>query len=149
MRLTGWKAGLARASVPLLLLAAIGLAVAGHGSGGQASAASPCLSAATRIARPVDLPARFPVPRGTIFQARSSRLGAAIVEARVPGTLRGVRDFYRAELPRAAYRLGRGDAERYEAETDFSGHGLAGHLRLNALPGCPRVVALAVAVRPT
>jgi hypothetical protein len=148
MRLIGWKAGLARASVPLILLVAAGLALAGRGSGGQAGAASPCLSAGTRIARPADLPASFPVPRGTIFRARSSRLGAVIVEARVPGTLRGVRDFYRGELPRAAYRLGRGDAERYEAETDFRGRRIAGHLRLNALPGC-RAVALAVAVRPS
>jgi hypothetical protein len=147
VRLIGWKAGLARASVPLILLLAAGLALAGRGSSGQAGAASPCLSAGTRIARPADLPASFPVPRGTIFEARSSRLGSTIVEARVPGTLRGARDFYRARLPRAAYRLGRGDAERYEAETDFEGHGVAGHLRLNALPGC-RAVALAVAVRP-
>ncbi|MEP6976934.1 MAG: hypothetical protein ABI948_02655 [Thermoleophilia bacterium] len=69
-----------------------------------------------------------------------------IVEARVSGMLRGARDFYRTALPRAAYRLERGDAERYEAETDFSGHGIAGHLWLNALPGC-RAVALAMAVR--
>jgi hypothetical protein len=146
MNLTGWKAGLARASVPLVLLAAVGLAFAGHGTSGQASAASPCLETGTQIARPAALPASFPVPRGTIFRARSSRYGSQIVEARAPGTLRGARDFYRSALPRAGFRLGRGDAERYEAETDFSRGAVAGHLKLNALPGC-RAVSLTVAVR--
>jgi hypothetical protein len=144
MRPNGWKAGLARASVPLVLLAALGLAFSTHGSDGNANASVPCLTGSA--ARPAALPAGFPVPDGTVFRSTSRRHGHAVITARVPGGLRAARDFYLRALPAAGYRLGAGDAERYEAETVFGGHGVSGRLKLNVLPGCGGL-ALAIAVR--
>jgi hypothetical protein len=72
------------------------------------------------------------------------RLGLGVA----PGRLDDVRSFYRRELPKHGFRLGAGDAEENEAETDFAGEHARGHLRLRTLEGCSGAVSVAVAVRP-
>ena len=63
----------------------------------------------------------------------------AVATGSAAGTLQGVRDFYERALPKQGFALGEGDAEEHEAETDFDGNGVSGHLRLRDGGGCVNV----------
>jgi hypothetical protein len=70
-----------------------------------------------------------------------------VVKGFTAGDLEEVRDFFYAQLPARGFTLGEGDAEESEAETDFSGHGTSGHLKLNTSFDCKGAVAVAVVLR--
>jgi hypothetical protein len=146
------RAGTKRFVLALALLVplAVGaLAMAGLGGSGKSSAAvAPkvrCLHG--RAARPADVARGFPLPSSTVLFSRSRQRGARVIRGRVSGSLVPLRDFFARKLPASGYVLGAGDAEAYEAETDFIGHGVRGHLKLNTSFDCPGTVDVAVVLR--
>ena len=70
-----------------------------------------------------------------------------LVTGVVPIGLRSAVEFYVTRLPAAGYENGRGDAELDEAEAVFSGRGVTGKWKVNAIPDCPNAVTLAVFVK--
>jgi hypothetical protein len=91
--------------------------------------------------------ARFPFPHGAVLTKTRREAGATIVEGYVANrSLDEVRDEIKRTLPGAGYELGEGDAEEHEAETEFEGHGVRGHLKLRD-DVCEDSVSFGVAVR--
>ena len=134
---------LRRAAVPVATAAL--LAGCGGGGGEAASALPQCAGAAQTIERPEALPDDFPVPDGTAFVEQRASGTFTLVDARSPGELDGVRDFFEREFEDAGYRLSGGEAEEHEAETECAGNGVAGHLVLRSISGCEGVVRVGVA----
>jgi hypothetical protein len=64
----------------------------------------------------------------------------------VSGGLSETARFFERRLPQAGFELGEGDAEPGEAESEFSGKGVEGKWKVNAVAGCLRDVALLVAI---
>ena len=124
-----------------VVLAAAAIAVAAGGGGrSSGAAAATCASG-----RPVAL--AVPVPHGTLVASQRRGLaGYRIVQGFVPGTLVQARDWFRRTLPHDGYRIYAGDAEQYEADAAFRGHGVDARLRLRDL-GCRGWVTLELAVR--
>jgi hypothetical protein len=90
-----------------------------------------------------EVPAGFPLPPGTVVtQEQQPFEGQVVVRGFVPGELGAAADFFRGELPDAGYELGRGDAEPGEAESLFTGEGVRGGWRVNAIPNCAGAVRL-------
>jgi hypothetical protein len=79
-----------------------------------------------------------------IDETRRQAGGFTVIEGFVPGDLKENQDYFREALPKAGFRLGEGDAEEEEAETDFTGSGFNGHLKIHELPGCDGVLTLEV-----
>jgi hypothetical protein len=149
---TSGRAGTKRFVLALTLLVplAVGaLAMAGLGGSGRSSAAvAPkvkCLQG--RAARSTDVARGFPLPSSTVVFSRSRERGARVIRGRAAGSLFPLRDFFARRLPASGYVLGAGDAEAYEAETDFVGNGVRGHLQLNTSVACPGTVDVAVVLR--
>jgi hypothetical protein len=132
--------------VPLALGAVV---VAGFGGTGKSrAAASPAPKCAHgRAARAGDVATAFPLPGSTIVESISRERGARVLRAHVSGSLGAARDFFAKGLPASGFVLGAGDAEAYEAETDFAGQGVRGHLKLSTSFDCPGTVDVAVALR--
>jgi hypothetical protein len=132
--------------VPLALGA---LAMVGLGGSGRSSAAValPQKCAQGRAPRPGDVVPGFPLPASTVVESRSRQRGARVVRAHLSGALFPARDFFARRLPARGYVLGAGDAEAYEAETDFAGNGVRGHLKLNTSFDCPGTTDLAIVLR--
>jgi hypothetical protein len=136
-----------RASAPfcLCLLAALS---ASCGSKEHAAGSSLPACAKGRQVRAGDFPAGFPVPRGTVVASRYRQSGARVVQGYTAGELDSVREYFEKQLPAKGFKLGEGDAEEDEAETDFSGGGTKGHLKLNEDSSCKGAVRVAVVTRP-
>ncbi|MFY9578478.1 MAG: hypothetical protein WAQ33_04065 [Gaiellaceae bacterium] len=138
-----------RTPAPFVLVAVVALAACG-GGGSKGSVGGTLPSCATAGA-PVQLPpelAKFPLPEGGVVdKTRKDAAGNTIYEGVVPGDIGATRDFYKAELPRRGYKLGRGDSEEHEAEADFSGRGADAHFKLHDISGCDGALKLEVALR--
>ena len=141
-----------RAPVLASLLVACAAILSGCGgtkeqtaSGGSSAA---CLSDVSRVLLPRGFPSAFPFPPTTVVHAvRPLPGGYKVLHSRLHGEIESARDYVMRELPRAGFNLGQGDAEEQEAETDFSGHGISGRLKLHTLLGCPGALTLDVAYR--
>jgi hypothetical protein len=68
-----------------------------------------------------------------------------LVDARSPGDFDEVHEFFERELDNSGYQLSGGEAEEDEAEADFAGNGLAGHLVVHSIGGCDGAVRVGVA----
>ena len=130
-------------------LAAGALVLAGLGGAAKPKAATARVPtcATGRTPRAADIARGFPLPRSTVVASVSRQHGARVVRGHVSGSLTAARDFFATSLPASGFVLGAGDAEAYEAETDFVGRTVRGHLRLNASFACPGTVDLAVVLR--
>ena len=141
-----------RASAPFFFAVLLAIGATGCGSSGThaSSAAKSSTSACASGRAPVrsDFPPEFPSPRGLVVGDAYRQSGAHVTQAYAGGSLASIRDYFKNHLPAAGFRLGQGDAEASEAETDFFGHGLRGHLKLNEVPGCAGTVSVAVVTRP-
>jgi hypothetical protein len=83
------------------------------------------------------VPVDFPLPPGhAITAVRRPFERETIVVGVMPSDFRGAVTFFERELPARGYALGRGDAERGEAEAPFTGNGYRGRWRVNAIPDC-------------
>jgi hypothetical protein len=118
------------------------------GGGESASALPDCAGAAKTIDRPAALPDEFPVPEGTAFVEERSSGRFTLVDARSPGDLDGVREFFEQELEGSGFRLSGGEAEEHEAETEFEGNGTSGRLVLRSIGGCSGAVRVGIATAP-
>jgi hypothetical protein len=100
------------------------------------------------IANAAELPARFPkslpLPRGTRFTSIEDDGKTITAAARVPGTIRGIAQFFLDRLPKAGYEVGEGDSEEHEVESHFTGHGSDGFFKVNTIGGCPGKLTLAL-----
>jgi hypothetical protein len=105
------------------------------------------VEAGPEIDPPAAFPRAFPLPEGTVLDRQRRQAGGfTVVEGYVPGELEQNQDFFTDELPKAGFELGEGDAEEHEAETDFSGRGVQGHLKIHDIPGCDGALTLQVVV---
>lgn len=137
-----------RASVPVLLVAAVAVALAvlrlvGHDA--VAAKPAPCLRG--REVRRADYPARLPIAPKLVVRSRRTTHFAVVTEAYAPGTLGSLRDFYVRGLLARGFRLVNGDAEAHEVESDFVRGTVRGHLRLNQFSACAGAVYVRV-IRP-
>jgi hypothetical protein len=134
----------------LIALCASFLAGCGGSDGGNDTVASTlpaCASPGKTIPRPKALPESLPVPPGTVFtQVEAPFAGQSIVSGISPGDLEATRSFYDDSLKDAGYRQGRGESEPGEVEALFTGHGVRGGWRANAIPACDGAVRLTLVV---
>lgn len=73
----------------------------------------------------------------------------AVIQGYVPLSLRGAVLYFINQLPRNGYRMGRGDSEFGEAESQMQGRGYRGAWKVaNLSVPCPNVVAVMVGVSP-
>jgi hypothetical protein len=121
--------------------------VAACGGSSSSSALPDCAGAGETIHRPAALPDEFRVPDGTTFVSRKDSGPFTLVEARAPGELGEVREFFERELDSAGFRLSGAEAEEGEAETEFAGNGVDGRLVLRAIGGCDGAVRVGIATR--
>jgi hypothetical protein len=152
MRQAGIRGPALRRPLLVVALAAVAAAAAAFAVGGsrgaEAARALPgCAHAGPARALPSGL-AAFPLPAGSVVDARVSKYGYSIFTGYVPGAINPVRDFLVSRLPHAGYRLGAGDSEASEAEAAYAGHGLRGRYKVREIAGCPGALSLQLAVRP-
>ncbi len=87
----------------------------------------------TTIKWPAGIPPNFPKPAGgRIVKVTTTATGVHSVQLVTPVSLQQSVLFMLDALPRAGYKLGRGDAERYEADAPFRTGDLQGVVRLIA-----------------
>lgn len=129
------------------VLGAAALLSACGGGGAESGALPDCAVVEETVERPQTLPAEFPVPAGTVFLGERTSGPFTLVDARSPGALGEVRDFFERELQAAGFRLSGGEAEEHEAETEFAGNGAEGRLVLRSIGGCEGALRLGVAIR--
>ena len=138
-----------RVAFRLAVAAAVTCVVAaGGGCGGESGSSLPgCARHGPAVTPPAPFPGSFPLPDGTVLTSyRHGAGGFLIVEGVQPLGLQEAARFLVRELPLAGYRLGEGDSEGDEAETDFSGHGLAGRVKVRALQDCEEATTIAISV---
>ena len=142
-------ARLAPALLVLTLLAITGCGGSAPSSGSVGGVLPSCVSSNGDVG--VRPPGRwlrsFPLPRGTSLDAVRNDASYLVLEGHVPGDIAAARDYFEAELPKHGFTLGEGDAEEHEAETEFSGHGVTGRLKLHDVSGCDGALTLALAVK--
>jgi hypothetical protein len=56
--------------------------------------------------------------------------------------------FFLQKFPAAGFQLGRGDAEREEADAPFRGNGVMGGFKLRTARDCPGWLEFVISVRP-
>jgi hypothetical protein len=108
-----------------------------------------CAGVASRIERPAELPASFPLPPGTVMTSQERRSGGRlIVHTLAPSDAKAVARFFERELPAAGFRLTGGESEPGEAEANYEGSGYVGRWVARDVTGCPGAVSLDVLVAP-
>jgi hypothetical protein len=134
-----------RLPAPRLLLAVGAVltvtGIAAFSSQGSSSSAPPlalCGRHPAAIAAPRELPSSYPIPKNAVLTAVHRVRGVVVVQGLQPLGIKDAGRFIITALPRAGYRIGRGDSEYNEAETGFIGHGIVGHIKVHTLPGCAR-----------
>jgi hypothetical protein len=121
-------------------------------SDGQASPSNCPSPANTSFRWPAGIPANFPKPPGgRVVSTQTGENGLRIVRLATPLALRQGILFVLTELPRAGYRLGRGDAEASEADAPFQSADVRGVVRVIATAkSCETTWLVAVAgARPS
>jgi len=140
-----WRRLIAAAALFGAAAAASALVLGGTGRA-QASGLPACVQPGGHATLPSTL-VRFPLPRGTVVERRQLKYGYAIYSGYVPGAINPVRDFFVSRLPAAGFHLGAGDAEAAEAEAAWSGRGVRGRWKVQAVYGCPGALTIQIAVR--
>ena len=105
-----------------------------------------CDTKATTASLPASFPKAFPLPPNTVVTSVGQGGGGTFVRGVVPLSLKKAADFFRRRVPQSGFEPGEADAEPWEAESEFSGHGVEGKWKVNELPACLRKTALLVAV---
>jgi hypothetical protein len=136
-------------------LAAVGLVAAvailagatlGEAHHADAAGLPACARAHGAVALPRGLRG-FPLPRGSVIDARVEEYGYVVVRGRIPGYINPIRDYLLSRAPAGGFRVVGGDAEAAEAEAAFVGHGGRGRWKVRELPGCAGALSLELAFR--
>ena len=134
--------------VPLLPLVVVALAGCG-GGGGSTGAVGGTLPGCAQAGQSVQLPAALaglPLPRGSVIDhTREDAAGNTIYGGFVPGDVKGAKEYFERELPKAGYEVGEGDSEDHEAEMEFDGQGAQARLKVHDIANCPNALTLEVA----
>jgi hypothetical protein len=130
----------------ILMLAGCGGGGSTPPSGGAPVATSmpSCAGAGAEVELPSGWPKTFPLQPGTVVTSARREAAGAVIDAVVPDNLKSAKQFISRELPNAGYTLSGGEAEANEAETDFTGHGVVGRLKVRMIERCPGAVTLTV-----
>jgi hypothetical protein len=119
----------------------------GSNSDGSVRSLPACARTGPAVTPPSWFPHSFPLPKHTVLTGhRRVPGGFVIVEGVEPLDVLNAARFLVRELPKAGYRLGQGDSEPGEAETDFSGHGVAGRVKVRVIPGCSQATSIVVGI---
>jgi hypothetical protein len=133
---------------PLLLFCALALSACG-GGGGSGGAVGGTLPGCAQAGQSVQLPdalAGLPLPDGAVIDhTRKDAAGNTIYGGFVPGDVKGAKEYFERELPKAGYDLGEGDSEDHEAEMEFDGQGAQARLKVHDIANCPNALTLEVA----
>src|SRR3954451_18319887 len=141
-----WRRLIAAAALFCAAAAASALALGGTVRA-EAAGLPPCVHPhRAHAALPASL-AQLPLPAGTVLDRKRLAYGYAIYSGYVPGAINPVRDFLVSRLPAAGFHLGAGDAEAAEAEAAWSGRGVRGRGKVQAVYGCPGALTTQIAVR--
>jgi hypothetical protein len=106
-----------------------------------------CAKPAKTIPKPKALPPSLPIPPGSLFTTIEQPFpGQSIATGVSPGSLESTRSFYETALGDAGYQQGRGESEPGETEALFTGGGVRGGWRANAIPECDGAVRLTLVV---
>ena len=120
-------------------------------SPGPAASPAPTLPACAQAGPPVRLPPEFPksfpLPPGTVITAGRHAGPTIVLEGFIPMELKEATRFFVQKLPDAGFRLGRGEAERGEAESRFGGNGVAGFFKVRSIEGCPGALQFTIRVQ--
>jgi hypothetical protein len=116
-------------------------------SAGQPPGLPPCAHAGPPVSLPPDFPKNFPLPQGTVITVTRRAEPALIVQGFIPMELKEATRFFVQRLPAAGFQLGRGEAERAEAEARFGGSGVIGLFKLRSIEDCPRALELTIRVQ--
>ena len=108
----------------------------------------PCAQAGPAVSIPAEFPKDFPLPPGTVITATREVGPAIVLDGFVPMELPKATRFFLQKLTAAGFRLGRGEAERGEAEDRFFGKGVIGSFRLRSIEQCPGALQLMITVQP-
>ena len=140
-----------RSVVLVVAAAAAGCGGSGGSNGDGAPATLPvCAKPAKTIARPAELPAGLPTPRGTVFtKVEHPFAGQTVVSGVSPGDPADTNAFYGDELEKAGFQAGRGESEPGEFEALFTGKGVRGGWRANVIQDCPDASLLTLVVIET
>jgi hypothetical protein len=137
------------AAIGFVAVAAAATAVVSYAgrSGGRATSPAATLPACVGGGARTTLPPgwKVPFPKGT---AVSIVEGGAVrqVIGFAPYSFASAVAYFREGFPKRGYAIGNGDAENDEAEANFSGHGVRGRWRVNAIAGCPGATVVTIAV---
>lgn len=98
---------------------------------------------------PKEFPASLPVPDGATVTSVQHRSGNRLVVSMVVrGGFPAALSFLQHRLPKAGYTPAEGEAEKEDAESDFSSPAVAGRWTLRPAPGCPGGVFLTYLTAP-
>jgi len=104
-----------------------------------------CANAGSAVDLPDEL-SKLPLPTGSVIDhTRKDAAGNAIYGGYVAGDVKGAKDYFERELPKAGYEVGEGDSEDHEAEMEFDGNGAEARLKVHDVDGCPGALTLEVA----
>jgi hypothetical protein len=135
---------------PFLLLVVLTLAGCGGGADSKGTAGG-TLPGCAKAGQPVELPAGLkdlPLPDGSVIDhTRKDAAGNTIYGGFVPGDVKGAKEYFEQQLPKAGYDVGEGDSEDHEAEMEFDGHGVEARLKVHDIDACPGALTLEVATR--
>jgi hypothetical protein len=106
----------------------------------------PCAQAGPPVSLPPEFPKSFPLPPGTVITASRHAGPTIVLEGFIPMELKQATRFFVQNLPAAGFRLGRGEAERNEAESRFGGNGVVGFFKVRSIADCPGALELRIRV---
>jgi hypothetical protein len=146
------RAAMRRSSLLRLLgavaavLAVTGFAAFSRDNDSDAAPLRVCGRQHASVPAPRELPSSYPLPQNTIITRVQRVRGVVLVQGIQPLGIREAGRFLITDLPAAGYRIGRGDSEADEAETDFLGHGAVGRVKVHTIPGCAHATHLVIAL---
>jgi hypothetical protein len=137
----------ARVTIGTAVVVCIALAVPLAGCGGADEPTTAAgLPGCAPVSRKSTLPPGWtvPLPDGTVVsfvESGAIRQIVGFAPLSFPDAVRWFREDFTAK----GYAPGAGDAEMDEAEADFSGHGVRGRWRVNAITGCAGATVVTIA----